>query len=197
MVLGLINLFLSGAITDNARLSYEKKERHLKFIIFLGFILAGVGMDIVSGKLRMTFGTVPLMGGFHFIVAVIGLFGIGEIFLTVEEGLKMEGVKAKVTFQDIWEGLKELFHHRRILLMGSLIGCWLGIQPGGATPASFMAYGFAKSSASDKDQYGKGASSGVIAPEAAGHGAGREIFSPLSDGQHGHPSKGRNVGIHG
>ena len=72
--------------------------------IFLGFILACVGMDIVSGKLRMTFDTVPLMGGFHFIVAVIGLFGLGEIFLTVEEGLKMEGVKAKVTFKDIWEG---------------------------------------------------------------------------------------------
>jgi putative tricarboxylic transport membrane protein len=52
--------------------------------IFLGFILASVGTDIVSGKLRMTFGTVPLMGGFNFIVAVIGLFGIGEIFLTVE-----------------------------------------------------------------------------------------------------------------
>ena len=63
-------------------------------------------MDIVSGKLRMTFGTVPLMGGFHFIVAVIGLFGLGEIFLTVEEGLKMEGVKAKVTFQRHLGGLE-------------------------------------------------------------------------------------------
>lgn len=147
--------------------------------IFLGFILAGVGMDIVSGKLRMTFGTIPLMGGFNFIVAVIGLFGIGEIFLTVEEGLKMEGVKAKVTFKDIWEGLQELFRFRKILLLGSLIGCWLGIQPGGATPASFMAYGFAKSSAADRDQFGKGASSGVIAPEAAGHAAGTCATLPM------------------
>ncbi len=182
--------------------------------IFLGFILAGVGMDIVSGKLRMTFGTVPLMGGFHFIVAVIGLFGLGEIFLTVEEGLKMEGVKAKVTLKDVWDGLRDLLRFRRILLMifpdlvlgrpgaqwitsgwaigpisfltwaesslmGSLIGCWLGIQPGGATPASFMAYGFAKSSAADKDQFGKGASSGVIAPEAAGHGAGTAATLPM------------------
>ena len=147
--------------------------------IFLGFILAGVGMDIVSGKLRMTFGTVPLMGGFHFIVAVIGLFGIGEIFLTVEEGLKMEGVIAKVTFKDIREGLRELFRFRKILLMSSLIGCWLGIQPGGATPASFMAYGFAKSSAADRDQYGKGAVSGIIAPEAAAHGAGTAATLPM------------------
>jgi putative tricarboxylic transport membrane protein len=147
--------------------------------IFLGFILAAVGMDIVSGKLRMTYGTVPLMGGFHFIVAVIGLFGLGEIFLTVEEGLKMEGVKAYVRMKDILEGLKELVRHRRVLMLGSLIGCWLGIQPGGATPASFMAYGFAKSSAIDKDEFGKGASSGVIAPEAAGHGAGTSATLPM------------------
>ncbi len=46
--------------------------------ILFGFILAAVGMDIVSGQLRMTYGTVVLMGGFNFIVAVIGLFGSGR-----------------------------------------------------------------------------------------------------------------------
>jgi putative tricarboxylic transport membrane protein len=127
----------------------------------------------------MTFGTVPLMGGFNFIVAVIGLFGLGEIFLTVEEGLKMEGIKAKVTFKDIWEGLKDLVHYRKILLMSSLIGCWMGIQPGGATPASFMAYGFAKGASPNKDEFGKGAIAGVIAPEAAGHGAGTSATLPM------------------
>src|SRR6266540_5074787 len=53
----------------------------------LGLILATVGMDIVSGQLRLTFGTVELMRGFNFVVAVSGLFCIGEIFLTIEEGL--------------------------------------------------------------------------------------------------------------
>lgn len=147
--------------------------------IFLGFILAAVGMDIVSGKLRMTYGTVPLMGGFNFIVAVIGLFGIGEIFLTVEEGLKMEGIKAKLTFRDILDGIKELIHYRKILLISSLIGCWMGIQPGGATPASFMAYGFAKGSSGREEEFGKGTPAGVIAPEAAGHGAGTAATLPM------------------
>jgi putative tricarboxylic transport membrane protein len=147
--------------------------------IFLGFILASVGTDIVSGKLRMTFGTVPLMGGFNFIVAVIGLFGLGEIFLTVEEGLKMEGIKAKVTLKDVREALGDLIHYRKILLLGSLIGCWLGIQPGGATPASFMAYGFAKGALGDKEKFGEGVSPGIIAPEAAGHGAGTSATLPM------------------
>ena len=76
--------------------------------ILFGFILAAVGMDIVSGQLRMTYGTVVLMGGFNFIVAVIGLFGLGEIFLTVEEGLKVEGISTKIGLKDIWEGVKDV-----------------------------------------------------------------------------------------
>ncbi len=147
--------------------------------IFLGFILAAVGMDIVSGKLRMTFGSVDLMGGFNFIVAVIGLFGIGEIFLTVEEGLKMEGIKAKVTLKDIGDALKEMAKYPKSLIMGSLIGCWMGLKPGGATPASFMAYGFARQAAQDKDAFGKGAPQGIIAPEAAAHGAGTSATLPM------------------
>ena len=71
-----------------------------------GFILAAVGIDIVSGELRMTFGLTPLMGGFNFIVAVIGLFGIGEILLTVEEGLKFEGVKVRMRWSDITRTLQ-------------------------------------------------------------------------------------------
>src|SRR3989454_1037522 len=62
--------------------------------ILLGFILAAVGFDIVTGQLRMTFGFVDLMKGFDFIVAVIGLFGIGENPLSVEGGLSFQGVRA-------------------------------------------------------------------------------------------------------
>ena len=147
--------------------------------IFFGFTMAAVGMDIVTGQLRMTFGSIDLMGGFNFIVAVIGLFGLGEIFLTVEEGLKMEGIEAKVTFKDIREGAKELAIHWKTLLMGTLIGCWMGLKPGGATPASFMAYGFAKQAARNKDEFGQGAAAGIIAPEAAAHGAGTSATLPM------------------
>ena len=147
--------------------------------IFLGFILAAVGLDIVSGQLRMTFGSVNLMGGFNFIVAVIGLFGLGEIFLTVEEGLKMEGIKATLGLKDIVEGVKEISRNMKALTMGSVIGCWMGLKPGGATPASFMAYGFAKQAAKNKEEFGKGASAGIIAPESAAQGAGTSATLPM------------------
>src|SRR5215475_10540874 len=55
----------------------------------LGLLLAGVGMDTVSGQLRMTFGSSELLRGINFLVAVIGLFGISEILLTMEERLAL------------------------------------------------------------------------------------------------------------
>ncbi|MBA4422559.1 MAG: tricarboxylate transporter [Syntrophus sp. (in: bacteria)] len=147
--------------------------------ILFGFILAAVGMDIVSGQLRMTYGTVVLMGGFNFVVAVIGLFGLGEIFLTVEEGLKVEGIKTRIGLKDIWDGMKDITHYPKALIMGTLIGCWMGFKPGGATPASFMAYGFTKQASANADEFGKGASAGIIAPEAAAHAAGTSATIPM------------------
>lgn len=159
-------------------LSGQSPTKTIQAILF-GFILAAVGMDIVSGQLRMTFGSVDLMGGFNFIVAVIGLFGLGEIFLTVEEGLKVEGVVHKPRFRDIKEAFGELVRNPKALIMGSLVGCWMGLKPGGATPASFMAYGFAKQWAKNKDEFGTGAAAGIIAPEAAAHGAGTSATLPM------------------
>jgi putative tricarboxylic transport membrane protein len=145
----------------------------------LGFILAAVGIDIISGQLRFTFGTTELMGGFNFIVAVIGLFGLGEIFLTVEEGLKMEGVAARLRWRDVVDVLRSMRRYWRTVIMGSLVGVWMGFKPGGATPASFMAYGFAKASSDESERFGRGHIAGVLAPEAAAHGAGTSALLPM------------------
>src|SRR5689334_24475127 len=64
--------------------------------MMLGFALAAVGTDPVTGTLRLTFGSTHMLAGFDFLVAVIGLFGIGEILLTLEEGLAFKGASAKI-----------------------------------------------------------------------------------------------------
>jgi len=147
--------------------------------IFIGFIMAAVGLDIVSGQLRLTFGTVELMRGFSFVVAVIGLFGIGEIFLTVEEGLALKGIQARVTWRTVADTLKDLRHYWRTFICGALIGSWMGIKPGGATPASFMSYGFAKRFSKNPEKFGSGAIEGVVAPETAAHAAGVSALLPM------------------
>ncbi len=147
--------------------------------ILLGFILAAVGLDIVTGQLRLTFGSLELMRGFSFIVAVIGLFGLGEIFLTVEEGLEFRGVTPRVRFREMVETWRSLFQYWRTFLRGAVIGFWMGFKPGGATPASFMSYGFAKQFSKHPERFGKGELEGVVAPETAAHSAGVAAILPM------------------
>jgi putative tricarboxylic transport membrane protein len=145
----------------------------------LGLILATVGMDIVSGQLRLTFGTVELMRGFNFVVAVIGLFGIGEILLTIEEGLEFRGAKPQVHWRLMLETLRELPRYWKTFVRSALIGSWMGIKPGGATPASFMSYGIAKKFSKTPEKFGTGVLEGVLAPETAAHAAGVSALLPM------------------
>ena len=147
--------------------------------MLLGFALAAVGMDNITGRLRLTFGQSELMRGVDFLIAVIGLFGIGEILLSIEEGLSFTGKTAKINPKVVLETWKKLPAYWMTSLRSCLIGCWMGITPGGATPASFMSYGIAKKMSKDGDKFGTGQVEGVIAPETAAHAAGTSALLPM------------------
>jgi putative tricarboxylic transport membrane protein len=157
------------------------KEPPVKTMLamMLGFALAAVGLDSVTGTLRMTFGFESLLKGFDFLIAVIGLFGIGEILLSMEEGLSFKGQKGKITFKDVLATWAELPKYWATSLRSCLIGCWMGITPGGATPASFMSYGLAQRFSKNKANFGKGEIEGVVAPETAAHAAGTSALLPM------------------
>ena len=145
----------------------------------LGFALASVGMDTVTGRLRLTFGFHDLMRGFDFLIAVIGLFGIGEILLSMEEGLKFSGKAARINPKVVWETWKQLPAYWVTSLRSALVGIWMGITPGGATPASFMSYGLAKKMSRAGPKFGTGEIEGVVAPETAAHAAGTSALLPM------------------
>jgi putative tricarboxylic transport membrane protein len=157
------------------------KEPPFKTIaaMMLGFALAAVGLDTVTGTLRLTFGSTHLLTGFDFLVAVIGLFGIGEILLTLEEGLEFRGAKAKININVVIETWKELPRYWLTSIRSSAVGCFMGIVPGGATPASFMSYGVARRFSKDGDKFGTGKVEGVVAPETAAHAAGTAALLPM------------------
>jgi putative tricarboxylic transport membrane protein len=145
----------------------------------LGFALASVGLDSVTGQLRMTYGYADLLNGFKFLVAVIGLFGIGEILLSMESGLAFKGTKAKLRMNAVLTTWAKLPKFWMTSLRSCAIGCWLGITPGGATPASFMSYGMAKRLSKNGKNFGKGEIEGVVAPETAAHAAGTSALLPM------------------
>ncbi len=157
------------------------KEPPFKIVaaMMLGFALAAVGIDTVTGQLRLIFGWHELMRGFDFLIAVIGLFGIGEILLSMEEGLSFSGRAAKIDMRIVVDTWKKLPKYWMTSLRSCIIGCWMGITPGGATPASFMSYGIAKRMSPDGAKFGTGIAEGVIAPETAAHAAGTAALLPM------------------
>jgi putative tricarboxylic transport membrane protein len=146
-----------------------------------GFLLAAVGLDIVTGQPRLTFGNITLLSGFNFVPVTIGLFGIGELLASAEErGQEQKQYSAKLGLADLVESVRE--HGRRLWLFiaSTLIGFWVGVMPGtGATPASFMGYGMARQYSKQPEMFGKGALEGVLAPQAAANAAGVGSILPM------------------
>ena len=145
----------------------------------LGLALASVGMDTISGSLRLTFGFDTLVSGVSFLVAVIGLFGIGELLLSMEEGLRFDGLKARISLRAVLEAIRTMPRHWVALLRGSAVGCWMGITPGGPTAASFMSYGLARRFSPRRKNFGHGEPEGIVAPETADHAAGTSAMLPM------------------
>src|SRR3569623_361441 len=147
--------------------------------MMIGFVLAAVGLDSVTGQMRLPFGFTDLLNGFDFQIAVFGLFGIGEILLTMEEGLAFKGKAAGINPKVVWLTWKELPRYWVVSLRSCLIGCWMGISHAGATPASFLSNGIAQRISKRGHKFDNGEIEGVVAQETAAHAAGTSALLPM------------------
>lgn len=144
----------------------------------LGLLLATVGLDLVYGTNRFTFGDANLMGGLNFIAVLIGLFALPEIIAmawhpTAHLGRARSLGKTRVTFADYRKCFKSI-------LRGSFIGVFLGSIPGiGAAPSAFLSYSEARRKSPNKDNFGKGEIEGVAASEAGNNGVAGATLIPL------------------
>ncbi|MFC3123664.1 tripartite tricarboxylate transporter permease [Pseudoroseomonas globiformis] len=145
----------------------------------LGFGLGMVGTDTVSGAMRLTFDFDQLIRGISFLVVVIGLFGLGELLLTIEDGPEFKGASGRIDPREMFRAAARMPRYWFAMLRGSAVGVWMGITPGGPTAASFMSYGIARRASRRRDNFGKGEPEGVIAPETADHSAGTAAMLPM------------------
>ena len=152
------------------------------FSIFIGLVFGAVGLDIISGEPRLIFGGIPgFFHGINFLVLAIGIYGIAEMLWTIEisKGNAMI-TQATISVKRIWDNLVELTRTWKTMLMGSFLGYFVGILPAaGATPGSLMAYGFAKTTSSEPETYGKGNINGIVAPESANNAASTGAMLPM------------------
>lgn len=148
----------------------------------IGFALATVGVDLVTGAQRYTFGSAQLIGGIDFIPIAIGLFGIGELLWSLHDGVhtSASGTIQYRAEERFWPSALDWIETRWTLVRGSILGFVVGVIPGaGATIASLMAYSVEKSVSRTPEKFGEGAMAGLVAPESANNAASAGAMIPL------------------
>jgi putative tricarboxylic transport membrane protein len=137
-----------------------------------------VGLDPISGKIRFTFGSIVLQGGFDFVTLAMGVFGLGEILYNLESTLKTEIVTTKIG--KVFPTLKDWADSKWAIFRGSVIGFFVGIIPGGgAVISSLASYAIEKKYSKHPEEFGQGAIQGVAGPESANNAASSSSFIPL------------------
>lgn len=147
--------------------------------ICLGLAMASVGMDTISGSVRLTYDVPDLMRGISLLVVVIGLFGIGEVLEGVQSPVAPRAVATRLDLAEVGRAALRWPLYWIALLRSALVGCWMGIAPGGPTAASFMSYGIARRVSRNRHRFGRGEPEGLVSAETADQAAGSSAMLPM------------------
>ncbi len=143
-----------------------------------GLFLGCIGMDVAIGSSRFTFGTMELYDGIGIVPVAMGLFGVAEVLLNVEESMERTVLASKI--KNLLPTLKDWKTSMPPIFRGSLLGFFLGVLPGaGPVIASFASYAMEKRLSKEPQKFGTGMIQGVAGPEAANNAATGGGFVPL------------------
>lgn len=145
----------------------------------LGLLIAMIGMDPLTGDIRMTFNQINLMSGVSLVPALVGLYALSQVLITLESTFKNNFLatakisKKGISFSDFWLC-------RKALLLGSIIGTFVGIIPAtGSGTASFAAYSETKRHSTNPESFGNGSIEGIAATESANNAVTGGALIPL------------------
>lgn len=169
-------LFLLAFCTLGGMASNNQAKAAMAAAIGLG--LSMIGLDSNTGMARLTFDSLHLLEGIDFLVAIVGLFAVTEVFVFIESQGRNSAIGVKLG--KITIPVKEIIECRWTMLRGTLIGFVAGILPGaGASLGSFLAYMAEKRVAKDPEKFGTGDPRGVAAPEAGNNAAAGGALIPM------------------
>ena len=144
----------------------------------IGLGIAMIGLDNASGMPRLTFGNLHLMDGVDFLVAIVGLFAVAEVFFFIESHGRNTSIGVKLGKVTVPVG--DILASGWTMLRASIVGFIAGVLPGaGASLGSFLAYMSEKSIAGKEGGFGTGAPRGVAAPEAGNNAAAGGALVPM------------------
>jgi len=146
----------------------------------IGLAIVTIGQDPMMGTARFTFGSADMLGGIHFLTAMIGLFAIPQLVDNLAPGAKREVAPARARFGSLVPRAAELKRMLRPVSIGSLTGSFLGILPGVGGPiAAFISYDYTRKTSGNPDAYGSGVLEGVAAPESANNAVTGGALIPM------------------
>jgi putative tricarboxylic transport membrane protein len=146
----------------------------------LGLMIATIGIDLQSGQPRYTMGVPEFQDGVGFIVVVVGLFAMAEVFRGLEEVHKGTAPDMIKISGKLWLTKEEWQRSIGPIWRGGIIGFVIGVLPGaGGTIASIMSYTTEKRLSKHPEEFGKGAIEGVAGPESANNSDTAGALVPL------------------
>ncbi|MBK5959899.1 hypothetical protein CCR97_17055 [Rhodoplanes elegans] len=147
-------------------------------MIVLGVLFGLVGTDVSTGDYRMTGGLDVLFDGIGFVPLSMGLFGLAEIMINLEE--KTQARPAVLRVRELMPSRADFLRCLPAMVRGTAVGTAFGILPGGGpTIAAFSAYSLEKKVSRTPERFGQGAIEGVAAPETANNAAAQACFIPM------------------
>jgi putative tricarboxylic transport membrane protein len=152
---------------------------HAFVLVAIGLALGTVGMEPISALRRFTFGSVQLSQGIELVPVIMGLYGVAEVLLIAESGIKKANI-ATVRMRELLPTREEWRRSVTPIGRGSLVGFLTGLVPGPTTVlATFISYTLERKVSKTPERFGHGAIEGVAGPEAANNGATAGAMVPL------------------
>jgi putative tricarboxylic transport membrane protein len=143
-----------------------------------GLFLGCIGMDNMTATYRFTFDILELSDGVGLVPVVMGLFGISEVLLNVEQSMERSVFETKI--KNLLPTLKDWTLSLGPIIRGTFLGFFLGVLPGGgAVISSFVSYAVEKKFSKFPEKFGTGMIEGVAGPESANNAATGGAFIPL------------------
>jgi TctA family transporter len=132
----------------------------------VGLVVGAIGPAPAAPAYRYTFDLIYLFDGIPLPVFALGLFALPEL---LDLAISRRSVASEVRVEHGWlQGIRDVFHHRWVVLRCSILGVFVGFIPGlGGSVVDWLAYGVTVQTSKDKDQFGKGDVRGLIGPESA------------------------------
>ncbi len=147
--------------------------------IAFGLMLSTVGIDAMTGLVRFTYGISDLNDGIDFLVIIIGVYAVTEVYKNFKDINAVYKLDSK-SIGKVWITKEDWKRSWKPMLRNSPLGFVIGVLPGmGGSIATFMSYALEKNLSKHPEEFGKGAIEGLAAPEASNNACSCGAMVPL------------------